>query len=195
MGEHEQRLLLVRDRERERWRHGLVGQHGDRCADNRDQVIGILALEISIEAGSLDGNVVEMKRVVAATFETVRCIGAVVPVSTGVVDDPCPLLLRSEGSAGNFELQMVGVHFVVERAIVVTDDALHAIGPGTCGSQIEAKDLPNLLFGARFQQLVGDRADHLVTLVTPGRHGGRAKDTERTGEREHRFRHRLSDRS
>jgi hypothetical protein len=34
-----------------------------------------------------------------------------------------------------------------------------------------------------------------VTLVTPGRHGGRAKETQCTGEREDRFRHRLSDRS
>jgi hypothetical protein len=108
MGQHQQRLLLVLDRERERWRHGLVGQHGDRRADNRDQVMGILALEISIKARSLDGNVVEMERVVAATFETVRCIGAGIPVSTGVVDDPLPLLLRAKGSAGNFDSRWLG---------------------------------------------------------------------------------------
>ena len=73
-----ERFLLVLDRERERRRHRLVGQHRDRRADHRDQVVRILALEISIEARSLDRDIVEMERVVAAALDTVRCIGRIV---------------------------------------------------------------------------------------------------------------------
>jgi len=54
VGEQEQRLFLVLDRERERWRHRLVRQHGDCCADSRDQVVLVLSLEISVKAVPLD---------------------------------------------------------------------------------------------------------------------------------------------
>ena len=60
---------------------------------------------------------------------------------------------------------MIWIDFVMEGTVVMPDDALHAIGPWSRGAQIEAEDLLDLLFGIRVQQMIGDRADHLVALV------------------------------
>ena len=72
------------------------------------------------------------------------------------------------------------------------DDALHAIGPWCRGAQIEAEDLLDLLLGVRVQQMIGDRADHLVALVAPGRRGGRIKEADQAIEREDYSQHEKS---
>ncbi|MEI9923237.1 MAG: hypothetical protein WDN50_06660 [Bradyrhizobium sp.] len=91
MSEHEQRLLLVLDRER--WRRRLIGQDGDRRTDGRDHVVIIRALKTSIEIVALDRNVLEVKGIVTAALESIRLVGAGEPVSCGVIDDARPLLL------------------------------------------------------------------------------------------------------
>jgi hypothetical protein len=79
---------------------------------------------------------------------------------------------------------MIWIDFVMEGTVVMPEDALHAIGPWSRGAQIEAEDLLDLLFGIRVQQMIGDRADHLVALVAPGRRGGGIKEAEQAIERE-----------
>jgi len=190
MGEHEQRLFLVPDRERRRC--GPVGQHRDRRTDRGHRVVIVGALEASIETVALDRHVLEVKRIVAAAFKSIRRVGAGEPVSLRIIDNPRPLLRGVERRARHFEFEMIGIHFVVKGAVVVPCHALHTIRPRSGGAQIEAENLPHLLFRVRLQQLVGDRADDPVTLIAPRRCRGRIQQTDHTAEHEDNFRHQPS---
>ena len=90
---------------------------------------------------------------------------------------------------------MIWVHFVMKGAVVMSDDALHAIGPWTYGAQFgfrNVQDARDLLLRGRVQQLVGDGANYLVALVSPGLRGGRIEQAEKTIESEYQPQHESS---
>lgn len=87
---------------------------------------------------------------------------------------------------------MIRIHFVMKAEVVVPDDALYAVCPRACGAQIEAQNLLHLLFRIRFQQLVGDGADHLMALIAPSRRGGRIEQADQTTQYEDHSQHESS---
>ena len=137
------------------------------------------SLESCLRYRLLDGDVIEMVGVVAAPFESVRLVrtGIRGPVSLDVIDHPRPFLFRVVRRAGHLIFEMFRVDLVVKSLVVMANDALDAIGPRRRLLQIQftqparvvlGEDLPDLLLRVRLQQFVGDRADNLVALITPG---------------------------
>ena len=106
MGEQEQRLPLVLDRER--WRRGLVGQHGDRGADRRHQVVIAGALKAPVVAISLNSDVLEVERVVTPALKAVRRVRTGEPVPSCVVHHPRPLLGRPKRVHGTSKSRWLG---------------------------------------------------------------------------------------
>jgi len=143
-----------------------------------------------------------MVGVVTAALKAVGLVGALDPVALGIVFQTSPLLLRIEGRAGHFVFEMFRVDLVVEFAVVVACDAFYTIRPGPGQAQVQfsvgialGEDFLDLHFGIGVgQELVGDRADHAMALITPGRRGiRREKENQAANGKQQSQHHRLAE--
>src|SRR6516164_9209303 len=141
MGEHEERLLLVLDGERSR--RGVVFQYRYRGGDCRDEVVFVRSQVVSVKSVTLEGHVVKMVGAVAPSFFTPRSVAALQKISPDVVLHPRLLhwvwwqrVVRRglfEGCAWDPKFGIS--RHVGELAVVVPDDALDAVRPGSGDAQ------------------------------------------------------------
>src|ERR1043166_6146611 len=190
VGQQKQRLFLVFDRE---WKGSRPTLHHRYafvyCADDivvvGSDISAVIAIALNRHVGEVEGLV--------ATAGRADNICAIVPVSFGVVFHSL-LFRRWSRRFGGADLRLkvfarnaiAGVERRRQVAEAEVDsvfvglvyDTAHAVRPWRGDHQTKFEKFLHFLFGIVVEQLIGNGADHLMTLVLPRRSGRACGESE-----------------